>query len=172
MLMAADFEPHDARQNTLFELYATPKRSELPDYDRYARMNAEIDCTGIPFSMHPASLIAMRQTTADRLAEFAGKDVTVAGLLAAARLAATSDDRLMGFITLDDASGLAEITFFPDNIEDYRRIVAMSGPVWIRGRVQMHLSSATIEFRQAGPVQNRLRTQGKQPAPAASVCPA
>jgi DNA polymerase III alpha subunit len=156
MLMAADFEPRDQRQNTLFELHTIPTRRELPDYDKYARMNAEVACTGIPFSMHPASLIPMRHIPASRLSEYAGRDVTVAGLLATARLAATNDDRLMGFISIDDASGLSEITFFPDKIADYRRLAEGSGPVWVRGRVKMHLSSVTIEFGQGGPVQNRL----------------
>jgi len=74
----------------------------------------------------------------------------VAGFIATARRARTTDGRTMGFVTIEDASGLAEVTFFPDEIEQYHRIVMQAGPVWVRGRVTEHLSSISIEGRYWG----------------------
>jgi len=173
MLMNADFEPADRNQKLLFQLHRMPLRSELPDYDNIARMGAEMDCTGIPFSLHPAALIERPHTPASRLGEYVGKDVTVAGLPATARLAATGDGRLMGFMTIEDSSGLAELTFFPDQIADYRHLAATPGPLWVKGRVQMHLDSATIEYRKGGTIQMRAASDSpaQQPQNAAAASP-
>jgi len=51
---------------------------------------------------------------------------------------------------LEDSSGLAEISFFPDQIDLYRKVCSMPGPVWIRGKVTEHLSSITIEGHNCG----------------------
>jgi DNA polymerase III alpha subunit len=52
-------------------------------------------------------------TNAARLDRFINRQVTVAGFVAAYRLAETDDGKVMGIMTLEDSSGLAEVTFFP-----------------------------------------------------------
>jgi hypothetical protein len=49
-----------------------------------------------------------------------------------------------------DASGLAEVSFFTDEMEQYRRIVMQAGPVWVRGKVTEHLSTISVEGRNWG----------------------
>ncbi|MHC4574476.1 MAG: OB-fold nucleic acid binding domain-containing protein [Planctomycetota bacterium] len=100
--------------------------------------------------MHPALLLRTRHTPAARLGEFINKEVTVAGCIATARRARTNDGRIVGFVTLEDSSGLAEVTFFPDKIGEYRNLCSASGLVWVNGKVTNHLSSITIEARQTG----------------------
>jgi DNA polymerase III alpha subunit len=56
----------------------------------------------------------------------------------------------MGFATLEDFSGLAEVTFFPDQIDKYRSLCSNSGLVWVTGRVTEHLSSVAVECRSCG----------------------
>jgi len=56
----------------------------------------------------------------------------------------------MGFVTLEDHSGLAEVSFFPDKIDRYRSICSAGGPIWIRGRVTEHLCSITLEGNNCG----------------------
>ena len=63
---------------------------------------------------------------AARLGGFIGRKVTVAGFIATARRAITNDGRVMGFVTLEDSTGLAEVSFFPDQIQLYRSILALS----------------------------------------------
>lgn len=151
MLMQLHFSPLDPNQLLLFDLHNNPSQKTLPEYDRLAKLKAEIDITGIPFTMHPALLLQMKHTTATRLDKFVNRQVTVAGFIAAARKARTSDGRTMGFVTLEDSSGLAEISFFPDKIDLYRNICSASGAIWIRGKVTEHLSSITIEALDCGP---------------------
>jgi DNA polymerase III alpha subunit len=114
------------------------------------RLKAELDVTGIPFSFHPELLLKTRHTPAARLAEFLNRDVTVAGFIAAARKARTQDGRVMGFVTLEDSTGLAEISFFPDKIQVYKSLCLSGGPVWVRGKVTEHLSSITLEGTHCG----------------------
>jgi DNA polymerase III alpha subunit len=150
MLMQLHFTPLNPNQLLLFDIYNS--LSQLPEYDRIARLKAEVDITGIPFSMHPAILFRMKHVPAANLGKFINKEVTVAGFIATARRARTNDGRIMGFVTLEDFSGLAEVTFFPDQLEDYHSICEASGPVWVRGKVTEHLSSTAIACHSCGRV--------------------
>jgi len=150
MLLQLHYKPVRPGQLTLFEVPPNPSRKQLPDYDRVAKLKAEIDVTGIPFSLHPELLIHQRHRLARNLPDLINREVTVAGYLATARQARTSDGRVMGFATLEDSSGLAEISFFPDRMELYRKICSMPGAVWITGKVTEHLSSITIEGHNCG----------------------
>ena len=133
---------------------ARPTRSveALPDYDRIAKLEAELDVTGIPFCMHPAVLLPKRYVPANRLPGFLGKRVTVAGFVATARRARTSDNRVMGFVTLEDATGLIEVSFFPDQLARYKTICSYGGPVWVSGRVVEHLSSLSLDGSDGGKI--------------------
>lgn len=137
-------------QPTLFDLYCDGSVENLPDYDGIAKLQAELDVTGIPFIMHPAALLAKRYVPADRLHRFLGQRVIVAGFVATARRAQTSDHRVMGFVTLEDATGLAEVSFFPDKLTLYKTICSYGGPVWVRGRVTEHLSSLLLDGADGG----------------------
>jgi len=69
-------------QPLLFDIYRDGSIEQWPDYDRLARLKAEIDVTGIPFGLHPAVLLPGRYVTARRLNRFLGRNVTVAGFVA------------------------------------------------------------------------------------------
>ena len=150
MLMRLHFAPLDPNQLLLFEIYSNPLRTRWMEYDRVARLKAEVDITGVPFSMHPAMLFGMKHIPAVRLAKFINREITVAGFIAAARRARTNDGRVMGFVTLEDFSGLAEVTFFPDQLARYHDICSASGPVWVTGKVTEHLSSIAVECHNCG----------------------
>ncbi|MHC4648064.1 MAG: DNA polymerase III subunit alpha [Planctomycetota bacterium] len=150
MLMRLSFAPLNPNQLLLFDIYSSHIKRRLPEYNRIAKLKAEIDVTGIPFSMHPALLLRTKHTPAARLGEFINKGVTVAGCIATARRARTNDGRIMGFVTLEDSSGLAEVTFFPDRVEKYHDLCSASGLVWVSGKVSEHLSSITVECHNCG----------------------
>jgi DNA polymerase III alpha subunit len=148
MLGRLHFTPVDPDQMLLFDIYG--KLSQLPQYDRIKRLKAEVDITGIPFSLHPAVLLRSGFISAAGLDRFIDKEVTVGGFIAAARRARTGDGKVMGFATIEDSSGLAEVTFFPDQLDKYYEIYNVSGPVWVTGRVTEHLSSIGVECRDCG----------------------
>jgi DNA polymerase III alpha subunit len=148
MLMQLHFAPLNPNQLLLFDIYNDLSR--LPEYDRLARLKAEVDVTGIPFSIHPAILLRMKHVPASRLDRFINKEITIAGFIATARRAKTNNGKVMGFVTLEDSSGLAEVTFFPDQLAKYDNICRTSGPIWVRGRVTRHLSSIAVECHSWG----------------------
>jgi len=152
MLNRLCFAVPEAHQPMLFDIYRDRSVEKLPDYDRVARLKAELDVTGIPFSLHPALLLPTGYSSAVHLGRRIGRETTIAGFVAAARRARTSNGRVMGFVTLEDATGLAEVNFFPDQLGLYRTICSYGGPVWVRGRVTEHLSSITLEGAACGRV--------------------
>ena len=152
MLNAMCFAVPDRRQPMLFDIYRDRFAGRLPDYDRIAKVKAELDVTGISFGLHPAILLPSGYVPARRLGDRVGRKTRIAGFVATARRARTQDGRVMGFVTLEDATGLAETSFFPDQIELYRRICSHGGPVWISGKVTEHLSSITLEGMDCGKV--------------------
>ncbi|HUW20531.1 MAG TPA: DNA polymerase III subunit alpha [Sedimentisphaerales bacterium] len=150
MLMQLNFALLNPNQPLLFDIYDNPSARGLPDYDRIAKLKAEVDVTGIPFSMHPAVLLHTKHTPSAKLSRFINREVTVAGYMATARRAVTNDGRTMGFVTLEDSLGLVDVSFFPDRFELYRSLCSSGGPVWIKGKVTEHLSSITLEGSNSG----------------------
>jgi len=148
MMVQLHFAPLNPNQLLLFDIYNN--LSLLGEYDRTTRLKAEVEVTGIPFSIHPAILFRIKHVPAVRLEKFINKEITIAGFIATARRAKTNNGKIMGFVTLEDSSGLAEVTFFPDQLEKYHNICRTSGPVWVRGRVTRHLSSIAVECHSWG----------------------
>jgi DNA polymerase III alpha subunit len=150
MLNGLRFALPQEAQPMLFDIHPGPGVKSLPDYDRVAKLAAELDVTGIPFTMHPAVLLPNHYTAATRLRGFLGRKVSVAGFVATARRARTNDNRVMGFVTLEDATGLIEVSFFPDQITLYRTICSYGGPVWVAGKVSEHLSCISLDAADCG----------------------
>jgi len=148
MLVQLRFAPVNPNQLLLFDIYNDLMR--LPEYDRIAKLKAEVEVTGIPLSIHPAILFRIKHVPASRLDRFIDRQITVAGFIATARRARTNNGKVMGFVTLEDSSGLAEVTFFPDQLENYHNICRVSGPVWVTGKVTRHLSSIAVECHSWG----------------------
>ena len=148
MMMQLHLAPVNPNQLLLFDI--GNHLLQLPEYDRMKKLQAEVEVTGIPFSIHPAVLFQTRHVPAAELDKFINKHITIAGFIAAARRARTSNGKVMGFVTLEDSSGLAEVTFFPDQLEKYYGICRISGPVWVSGRVTRHLSSIAVECQTWG----------------------
>ena len=144
--------PPQRNQLMLFDIYEDRFTKRLPDYDRIARLRAEMEVTEIPFSLHPAVLLPSGYASATELTSLIGRKTRVAGFVATARRARTHDGRVMGFVTLEDATGLAEISFFPDRIQQYRSICSYGGPVWVSGKVTEHLASVSVDCIECGKV--------------------
>jgi len=145
MMLQLNYPLPPRNQFMLFNLLPNPSKVQLPDYTRMQRLQSEIETTGIAFSCHPAVTISNRHVQANELSRYVGKQATVAGFIATSRKARTSDNRMMGFITLEDCSGLTEVSFFPDKIDYYERICRFGGPVWIKGKVTEHLATVNLE---------------------------
>ena len=78
------------------------------------------------------------------LAGRVGQRVRVTGIMAAARRVPTKQGGRMLFLTLDDGTGLAECTLFPDAYARAQAALAGAGPFTATGRVESQHGAVTI----------------------------
>ncbi|GBD35237.1 DNA polymerase III subunit alpha [bacterium HR36] len=76
-----------------------------------------------------------------------GTTLTLAGLVAATRIAPTSQGKTMQFLTLADEWGLVEVTLFPDVSPLIPNPVL--GPYLVTGRIEDHLGARTLTATQS-----------------------
>ncbi len=149
----------DAEEEGAFAVRATPRsRVRLPEFDAWTRRRRQWEALGVGCSAHPCEIAAPSLappgegpwsgaeraaarrrrglTPAADLERSVGCQVRLAGVMAAVRRVRTTRDEPMLFLTLDDGTGLAECTLFPDA---YRRLAGRLGswgPFLVAGRVE------------------------------------
>jgi len=141
----------------------------LPDHDARTRGVIEYELLGLTIASHPVELFPCpaderlgralfeargRGTRAaarppnpiacGELARFQGGRVTLRGWPAATRHVRTADQRSMRFLTLEDASGLAEVVVFPDVYERDGAQLAQFGVLCVTGLVENQLGATTL----------------------------
>jgi DNA polymerase-3 subunit alpha len=78
------------------------------------------------------------------LRERLGRRVRVTGLMAAARRVPTKSGEKMFFLTLDDGTGLAECTLFPDVYARCGAVISGHGPYVLEGVVESQYGEVTV----------------------------
>jgi DNA-directed DNA polymerase III PolC len=132
---------------------------ELPEFDISERVRGEMSSTGLWFSAHPLDVFAdaaaeRAATPAAALSAYAGRRVTLVGMLCAWRRVETKSGGVMLFATLADRSGLAECALFPAVYREFAEAMNAS-IVRIEGRVDETLDSVTVAVeRVAGAALN------------------
>jgi DNA-directed DNA polymerase III PolC len=164
LFLAAELpELAQGRVSTLFE--DDPNLEWGPrDYAAERRMHDEWEVLG--FVVGPPMLTSVRQflpaqrVRACELPAHIGRRVAVAGLVAAARQAPTEKGRQMQFITLEDETGLIDVTIFPGNapLVPYLQL----GPYQAVGVVEEQYGALTLNAQQ---VSNLTRSEPKGAAP-------
>jgi len=119
------------------------------DYSREKKIELEQEILDLTVSDHPLALYekelsGRRFVPADRLAEYAGRRVTVAGWLVTMRRAVTKNHDYMKFLTIEDLSGTMEIVLFPDTYQKFGHLISSYGPYVVRGRVECPHHAVTI----------------------------
>jgi len=116
--------------------------SGLPEMSRAERVRAELDVLGLDVSCHVmdgyAPFLAELGTTRSRhlLACRSQQEVLVAGVKVATQTPPVRSGRRVVFVTLDDATGLLDATFFEDTQVGYAATVFHSWLLVLRGQVR------------------------------------
>ncbi len=121
----------------------------LPEYDPLAVLRLELESLGLFVSGHPMRALRGhldgKAVSAVALGGLSGRRASVAGLLSARRSTRTEKgDRLMGFATLEDETGLCECTFFPASWKRCKPLLRGLGPFLAKGRVEDHFGAVSL----------------------------
>ncbi len=161
--------------------------AEVPKMDEYPRkylLAMEREMTGVYISGHPLEdvedLLGLGFTTvADVLdmaasenhgAEYDGRMVSMAGILAEARGKMTKKGQMMGLMTLEDLTGQIEGLVFPRMYERYASLLSVDGMVIVDGKLSFRededpkLLVDAVRPLDRENAQQRLRKVGGSPA--------
>jgi DNA polymerase III alpha subunit len=126
---------------------------ELPEFSPAERVRGEFANTGMWFSAHPLAALAPPEAArgcvpAGSLDRHAGRRVAICGIPCASRRVEAKSGGFVLFVTLADASGVAECVLFP---RDYARLGPMLRGEIVRaeGRVDETLGALTLVVERA-----------------------
>lgn len=119
---------------------ALPDEPDTPNRDKLAD---EKELTGAYFSDHP--LMRLARHPSKRVTHFANQldetlvrqMITLAGVVASARIITTKKGEPMAFVSLEDPTGSTELTVFPRLFERTRELWRTDALVLIKGKVEL-----------------------------------
>lgn len=116
----------------------------MSDYTPAEKLRLEQEAIGFSLSRNEMELhvdVAEERgaVPSSRLARYAGREVAVAGVIAAGRSHTTKDGGRMLFMTLQDCDGLVEVVLFPETLKESNETLANGGhgPYLVHGTVQV-----------------------------------
>lgn len=115
---------------------------------------SQLALTGIPFGIHPTDLLPHEGfCAAADMPRFVSREVVMIGLLDAVKHTqaegeAKDEDRLMSFVTLEDATGLYDAILFPDTHRRLGALFSHAGPYRLRGRIMEQWGTCTLDLQE------------------------
>ena len=100
-----------------------------------------------------AGLDPSRLCPSTGIGKYLGKEVMVAGMVAAARGTHTKSGKLMQFLTLEDGAGFVDLTLFPGDCDILHHIT--EGPYVGIGVVEEDLGVVTVRAKRVFPIHGR-----------------
>ncbi|HUW57028.1 MAG TPA: OB-fold nucleic acid binding domain-containing protein, partial [Planctomycetota bacterium] len=134
---------------TLHGVEADVDTPRLPDFSLEQKVNYELEILDCPLSAHPAELVRRTSgqdglTEASELQRRLGQHVRMIGILDTTRGTLTKNDELMQFLTLEDETGVFEVTLFPKLYRKVRRRLTDGGPYLVEGKVDEQYDSISV----------------------------
>ena len=143
-------------KGSLLGVRLAPSRApDLPEHPLPQRVFYELELLGLSVSAHPMRLFrplieAEDLLCASDLGEHIGEQVRLAGLLDAARRTETSRGDFMEFVTLEDETGVFEVTLFPRVYRRDGHVLGVLGPYLVEGRVDCQHDAVTLTANRLG----------------------
>jgi DNA polymerase-3 subunit alpha len=114
---------------------------DLPDWPDMERLGYEAEAVGFHLTAHPldgfAALLrrlgAVRTSALQARAEAGAARVKIAGCIAGVKERSTKDSKRMAWVTLSDAAGSCEVTFFSDVLTPEARALLSAGTMVLVG---------------------------------------
>ena len=136
----------------VFASQATKPPSFIPiptEYSAQKRLHHELTLFGFPLHCHPLDLFkealaATPHIFAKDMAQYVGKEVTLAGWLLTEKIVSTKKGEPMEFMTLEDQTGMYDATLFPNRYREYCHLLATNQAYVVTGLVEEHFSTVTV----------------------------
>ena len=141
-----------AASSTFYSEEETLQPPALTDYTVEQKVNYEFEILECPLSAHPIELV--KRSGADGTVRCAdlpallGRNVRLLGILDTNRGAPTRSGELMQFVTMEDETGVFEVTLFPRSWQQYRRVLYDAGPYRVEGKVESQYDSLSVTARR------------------------
>jgi len=144
-----------ARDGLFHDALPLPDLERLPQvggYDTGKALEVEEAALDVAVGAHPLAMYADAVADVDRvhacdLRAHVGKTVTLVGVLVAARRAITTKGKAMKFLSIEDETGLVEVTLFPETYQHFGGIFYDIGPYAVTGKVEDQHGAVTITAR-------------------------
>jgi DNA polymerase-3 subunit alpha/error-prone DNA polymerase len=122
---------------------------DLPDYSITERIRYEYEVLGFTCAGHPVSFLRGLDRFPDALPlssvpAHAGSRVRAGGIGLAARSCRTKHGRTMGFLTIEDETGIAEVTVPPAHYARFRPVIHSRGPFLVTGTAEERYGHVSI----------------------------
>ncbi len=139
--------------------WSYPQHPLLRDYSPIIKVRNEMQYLEMALTAHPLALL--RESLAKRgcltireALEHPGRGIQVAGLLAATRRAPTKSGGTMGFLTLEDETGLLETTLFPKVFRQFGKRITSLGPYLAEGSLEERWRAFSMNIRTLERLEN------------------
>lgn len=140
------------KAQTMFPLEI--ERQALPEFcdpTETDKLLAEIDVLELTATAHPMALYGITNehwpdgfTRAKDMANASRSLVTMLGIIVTYKGTRTAKGELMKFISLEDPTGIFEVTLFPKIYSKFGHILADKGPFIVKGRIENDNGSRTL----------------------------
>ncbi|MBE3574389.1 MAG: DNA polymerase III subunit alpha [Firmicutes bacterium] len=140
--------------------------SALQDFSALEKMQQELFALGFSVEHHPLEFwrphlrrLGVKSSREVQAAQ-PGSVVQVAGVAIRPHRPPTKSGRIVVFLSLEDETGLVDVTVFPQVYEKYGQILFTEPLLWIRGRLEQRGQGQAVLAQQIAPLQEFLAAAG------------
>ena len=124
---------------------------EFPAPPETEKLLAEINVLELTATAHPMALYGITNehwpegfTRAKDMAKVNRNLVTMLGILITYKSTRTTKGELMKFISLEDPTGIFEVTLFPKIYQQFGQVLTEKGPFIVKGRIENDSGNRTL----------------------------
>jgi error-prone DNA polymerase len=143
------FEPEPVKEAFPFQ----PKEPEV-----FARWESELlgyPVTLSPFALWLKGIDRMSTVGIDRLRDYVGREVEIAGVVVAVRNFIAVNGKPMKFVSIADETGVAEVTLFPQAYQRMAYVVSRSKAIRVRVLVEWDKTESSITVQGVSLIEGR-----------------
>ena len=141
-------------------MYEREERPEFRPPDHRDTVRMELESFGFPVSEHPldkyAWYLETRTIKAERIPEYVGKRVNLAGVNITRKAIRTRQGERMEFLTFEDQTDIFECVLFPEMYEKYNDLVRWEQIFVLQGMVESSYGVCTVTIEKMASIEKSI----------------